>query len=108
MREVIKDLQLKEPDESTSVDEIFDKKVYEEYWNEFGGGGHKVGGYPIFCQGDARDRSDEFKDHDILLLQIDSDEGIFWGDAGVANFFIKREDLRNLDFSNVFYTWDCC
>ena len=108
VREVIKDLQLKEPDESTSVDEIFDKKVYEEYWEECNEGGHKVGGYPMFCQGDARDRSDELKDHDVLLLQIDTDEDIMWGDSGVANFFIKREDLRNLDFSNVFYTWDCC
>lgn len=108
VREVIKDLGLKEPDESTSVDEIFDKKVYEEYWEECNEGGHKVGGYPMFCQDDARDRSDEFKDHDVLLLQIDTDEGIMWGDSGVANFFIKREDLRNLDFSNVFYTWDCC
>ena len=108
VRDVIKDLGLKEPEESTSVDEIFDKKVYEEYWNECNEGGHKVGGYPMFCQGDARDRSDELKDHDVLLLQIDTDEGIMWGDSGVANFFIKREDLRNLDFSNVFYTWDCC
>lgn len=30
-----------------------------------------------------------------------------WGDMGVANFFIRREDLLRRDFSRVWYTWDC-
>ena len=33
---------------------------------------------------------------------------VMWGDVGVANFFIKKEDLERMDFSDVFYTWDCC
>ncbi|WP_427127321.1 DUF1963 domain-containing protein [Priestia megaterium] len=31
-----------------------------------------------------------------------------FGDAGVANFFIKEKDLRNLNFRDVLYNWDCC
>ena len=50
----------------------------------------------------------KYHQHDILLLQIDTDDSlnIMWGDSGVANFFIKKEDLLNLDFSNVIYNWD--
>ena len=36
-----------------------------------------------------------------------SDVDIMWGDVGVANFFIRLEDLKNRDFSNVLYNWDC-
>ena len=32
---------------------------------------------------------------------------IMIGDCGVMNFFINREKLRNKDFSDVFYNWDC-
>lgn len=45
--------------------------------------------------------------YDTLLLQMDSDEFVEWGDAGVANFFINSEALRNCDFSRVWYYWDC-
>lgn len=69
------------------------------------GSGSKISGYPFFTQDDPRKN----EDYDILLLQIDSDDNdILWGDCGVANFFISREDLLHKDFSNVFYTWDCC
>ncbi len=51
----------------------------------------------------------KYQQHDILLMQIDTDDSlnIMWGDSGVANFFIRKEDLLNLDFSNVIYNWDC-
>jgi uncharacterized protein YwqG len=65
--------------------------------------GHKLGGYPNFTQDDARDRNDL-----ELLFQLDSDDGVMWGDAGVGNFFITDADLARRDFSRVFYTWDCC
>ena len=42
-----------------------------------------------------------------LLLQIDSTNGVSFGDSGVANFFISPSDLERLDFSRVLYTWDC-
>jgi uncharacterized protein YwqG len=73
--------------------------------------GHRIGGYPYFTQADVR--SDEFSE---LLLQIDSDavggsyggnQGIMWGDCGVANFFIGKEKLARKDFSKVYFTWDC-
>lgn len=72
--------------------------------------GNRVLGYPYFTQYDVRD-DEAYRDYDILLLQIDSDmnnKSIMWGDVGVANFFIRSEDLKNKDFSKVIYTWDCC
>ncbi len=75
--------------------------------------GHRVGGYPFFTQEDPRSYGDTWKEHSVLLLQIDSDNcdggnyDIIWGDCGVANFFIKPDDLKKLDFSNVLYNWDC-
>ena len=77
----------------------------EEYvYNNFETNGHKIGGYAYFAQSDPR--HDENEDY-ILLLQIDSDNDIMWGDVGVANFFIHRDDLETKDFSMVMYNWDC-
>lgn len=73
-------------------------------WSHFSSNGHKMGGYAFFTQDDPR--SEEQKDY-ILLLQIDSDGDICWGDAGVANFFIHPDDLLKKDFSKVMYNWDC-
>ncbi|MBB5884450.1 DUF1963 domain-containing protein [Xanthomonas sp. LMG 8992] len=66
-------------------------------------GGHKLGGYPEFTQEDPR----TLQDRQVLLLQLDSDEEMMWGDSGVANFFIDPDDLRRGDFSRVAYHWDC-
>lgn len=65
--------------------------------------GHKLGGYPYFTQEDPR-RADDPR---VLLLQLDTDDQMMWGDAGVANFFIDPEDLARRDFSRVMYNWDC-
>lgn len=68
----------------------------------------QIGGYPVFAQEDPR--YDE--KYDVLLLQIDSqktDTGrIMWGDSGVCNFFINSESLKNEDFTDFLYNWDCC
>ncbi len=70
--------------------------------------GSRIGGYPFFTQSDPREYNDDLKDYE-LLFQIDTHGGIImWGDSGVANFFIKKEDLANKDFSKVLYNWDCC
>lgn len=71
--------------------------------------GHKIGGHPAFTQWDPRGEGDS---HDFLLFQLDSEFGggedkVLWGDAGVGNFFINREKLKNCDFSDVIYNWDC-
>ena len=73
---------------------------------------HKCGGYPFFTQSDPRVYKN-CEDYDVLLFQLDSDfcendEKVMWGDVGVGNFFIKKEDLENLNFDNVLYNWDCC
>lgn len=67
--------------------------------------GHKMGGYAFFTQEDVRYEMGEYE----LLFQLDSDQTINcqWGDMGVANFFIKKEDLVKKDFSKVLYNWDC-
>lgn len=84
--------------------------VGESLWGEDTGNGSKVGGYAFFTQDDPRnlDNDGEW----LLLLQIDTsdeeDVDIMWGDSGVGHFFIRPEDLANLDFSHVWYNWDCC
>jgi uncharacterized protein YwqG len=65
---------------------------------------HKMGGHPSFVQS-APDYIYEGNDL-VLLLQIGHDEKISFGDAGIASFFIPKQDLKNLDFSNVLYHWD--
>jgi uncharacterized protein YwqG len=65
--------------------------------------GHKLGGYPEFTQQDPR----KPQDRQVLLLQLDSDDAMMWGDSGIANFFIDPADLQRGDFSRVAYTWDC-
>ncbi|MBB4125600.1 uncharacterized protein YwqG [Xanthomonas translucens] len=65
--------------------------------------GHKLGGYPQFTQEDPR----KPQDAQVLLLQLDSDDAMMWGDSGIANFFIDPADLQRGDFSRVAYNWDC-
>ena len=98
-------------------DELLDfwdleEEVYDAIMEEDGGQGHKVSGYPFFTQSDPREEGSE---HNILLFQLDSEFGVkgsgdkvIWGDSGVGNFFIREEDLKKLDFSNILYNWDCC
>ena len=99
----------------------YDDKEYLSYWDiwdileedkEIGkklfDAGHKIGGFPNFTQSDIR----EVGDYEILLLQIDSEgtekNEIIWGDCGIANFFIREKDLKELNFDKVIYNWDCC
>lgn len=82
----------------------------DEEWSE--NTGHKVGGYPYFTQEDPRDEK-QLEYYDFLLFQLDTDyigeeDVVMWGDSGVGNFFINSEKLKNQDFSDVLYNWDCC
>ncbi|MCI9491478.1 YwqG family protein [Lachnospiraceae bacterium 48-42] len=75
--------------------------------------GHWMLGYPCFTQYDPREGDDAKGKYSVQLFQMDSDYGkeddyILWGDAGVANFFIREEDLAREDFRDVLYSWDCC
>ncbi len=89
--------------------EDFYEDMIEPYAEVLSESGHRIGGYPFFTQTDPREYKKDIRDY-VLLLQIDSDYGdndIMWGDCGVGNFFIRPEDLKNKDFSKVFYNWDC-
>ena len=71
----------------------------------------QIGGYGHFTQEDPR-MYEDFEDYTELLFQLDSEFGtddyyILWGDSGVGNFFATKEQLRNLDFAESLYSWDC-
>lgn len=93
--------------------ELFDS-VFFDYDSKIDGDNdgyheHRLGGYPFFTQFDPRDDENQ---HEILLFQLDSDfkggdDRVMWGDAGIGNFFISSEDLKNRDFTKVLYNWDC-
>ncbi|MBA3927362.1 YwqG family protein [Listeria rustica] len=114
--EVVKQVALKE---SYDFEQAYDGEFYDvlDAWTgedeekmdalfELDNSSSQLGGYPFFTQQDPR-LGDEKSHHDTLLFQLDSEEGIMWGDMGVGNFFINREDLKRKDFSNVLYNWDC-
>ena len=88
----------------------YDEEIYEAYSELFPSQGHKIGGYPFFTQADPREIEQYQNQEYILLFQMDTDDdnGIMWGDCGVATLFIKKQDLLNKDFSKVLYNWDCC
>ena len=75
---------------------------------------HQLGGYPYFTQYDPRYEFDsaELAKYTEVFFQIDSQFDtkwdLCWGDAGVRNFFISREYLEALDFSDLLYNFDCC
>lgn len=72
----------------------------------FQGGGHKIGGYSYFTQGDFRDGNED--DHNqIQLLQIDIDDHICFGDSGIGHIFIDKEDLLHQRFDKAYFYWDC-
>lgn len=87
-------------------DDAFDA-IYDTYQAE----GCHLGGYATFTQEDPR--HGQTPGDWLLLFQmdtVDDDNGvdIMWGDCGVGNFFIHKDDLARRDFSRVWYNWDCC
>ena len=82
------------------VEKLYDDEFYEEIV------GTKCNGFPYFTQWEPRD-DEQMKEYDTSLLQIDSGKEVMIGDSGVMHFFINREKLKNKDFSDVFYNWDC-
>lgn len=82
------------------VEKLYDDEFYEEIV------GTKCNGFPYFTQWEPRD-DEQMKEYDTSLLQIDSGKEVMIGDSGVMHFFINREKLKNKNFSDVFYHWDC-
>lgn len=93
---------------------------------------HQIGGYPnavqnddmelecqlasngVYCGGDRGDqpRAAELESGVAdwkLLLQIDTDEeaDMMWGDEGMLYFWIREQDLKKRDFSNVWMVLQC-
>ena len=82
------------------VEKLYDDEFYEEIV------GTKCNGFPFFTQFEPRDE-EQMKKYDTSLFQIDSGKEVMIGDSGVMHFFINREKLKNKDFSDIFYHWDC-
>jgi uncharacterized protein YwqG len=86
-----------------------DHSLCETYYKEFSHNFHKIGGYPSFYQGHDPRSSISNRDDYILLFQMSSDReaGICWGDCGTGNFFIDINRLKQADFSEVLFDWQC-
>ena len=44
----------------------------------------------------------------VVMVDIDDETGIMFGDSGNCTFLISREALQKCDFSEVEYDWQCC
>ncbi len=74
---------------------------------EIGYGRNKIGGYHYSQNAfDPRGLLGEEWENSLLMFQFQDYENLSWGDAGSAQFFIKKCDLINLDFSNMLFHWD--
>lgn len=86
------------------------KQIEESLEDELSTEGSKLYGLPFFLRDDPRDDKGNYngKNYGILLLQLDSSEcfNLMFGDFGVCNFFINKDDLEKRDFSDVLYYWD--
>jgi uncharacterized protein YwqG len=103
----INDVRFSLGDLTTKYEPVLkDVDVEEALMENFKQSGHRIGGYSFFTQTDPRMYGEQYKDY-IMLLQVDSEDDIMWGDMGVANFFIHPDDLAKKDFSKVLYNWDC-
>ena len=91
-------------DAAGGVWKINNNRIEDLIYKTYGYWGSRMDGYPSFTQGDPRYHK---TDKDILLLQIDSDKNVMWGDCGICNFFINDKDLKNKKFDNVQWSWDC-
>ena len=100
------------------LDDLSDEPV-TDFFDDFAEF-HKIGGKPIFVQGDPRDVKDNLKNYTVDLLTIVSGDvhdprggedsrniEIMWGDMGTANWLITPEQLAACDFSQVLFEWSC-
>jgi uncharacterized protein YwqG len=92
----------------TDLQEIYpaldEDDIMDAAYDHFKPLGHKIGGYAYFTTEDPRLWNEQYKDY-LLLLQVDSEEGIRWKGDGVVNFFIHPNDLARKDFSKVLFNF---
>lgn len=74
---------------------------------------HQLLGHPCQVQGDLQQeclddtgRGSAPEDW-RLLLQLTESKDMIWGDAGVVYFFVRRQALREADFSDVHVVMQC-
>ncbi|WP_315287816.1 YwqG family protein [Leptotrichia massiliensis] len=107
-RKICKEKGLKQTQEDWLYRKLLNFMQYSEnYYSQ-------CDGFAFFTQEDPREYNEEYKKFDTVLFQLNSefDENtrnwkVCIGDAGVINFFINREKLKNKDFSEILYNWDC-
>lgn len=87
------------------IGDIDSSDIYDKY-SDLNGNCNQLSGYPYYTQNEIRSDFDNPEDY-VLLFQIDSVGEICIGDSGIMNFFITKEELKNKDFSNVLFNWDC-
>ena len=105
---ICKEKELKQTQEDWLYRKLLNFMQYSEnYYSQ-------CDGFAFFTQEDPREYNEEYKEFDTVLFQLNSefDENtrnwkVCIGDAGVINFFINREKLKNKDFSEILYNWDC-
>jgi len=88
-------------EDAANIDEVEDP-----YWDGEEPPSQFIGGHPRFIQADFR-RPGFLEDYDRVLLQLESQNGLLWGDCGWAVFMIRRADLLARDFSRPAFYWDC-
>lgn len=107
-RKICKEKGLKQTQEDWLYRKLLNFMQYSEnYYSQ-------CDGFAFFTQEDPREYNEEYKKFDTVLFQLNSefDENtrnwkVCIGDAGVINFFINREKLKNKDFTEILYNWDC-
>ena len=85
------------------------EEVEDYFYDQLWATGSHLLGWPHFTQADPREEDGRYG---TVLFQMASDweeeeTYVMWGDAGVGNFFIDLEKLKQRDFSDVLYNWDC-
>ncbi len=98
-----------ELDEDTVSYDLLDEEEFSKMIDSTSG--HWLLGYPFFTQYDPRNYEMTGK-YNTMLFQLDSETGkdgkeILWGDSGVGAFFINEKNLKELNFDDVLYNWDC-
>jgi uncharacterized protein YwqG/tetratricopeptide (TPR) repeat protein len=84
-----------------------DEDVHFQLHRDYQGAGHRIGGFPCFCEEDPRKKDENLRKYDTLLLQVVSHTGyIDIYNDGVMSFFIPHEKLIARDFSDILYWWD--
>ena len=66
-------------------------------------------GAPFEDEDPERERIKENSGDWILLLQLDSDDkgNFMWGDCGMLYFWIRKDDLAQRNFDNVWMSLQC-